>query len=101
MSIDQVNASESVIDSRGYRANVGIILSDAGGRLLWARRAGKNGWPVPQGGLQPQERPGEALFRGLAEENGRGAGQVGILCNTEGWGDYHLPGRFRRGRGAH
>ena len=96
MSIEQVDASESVIDSQGYRANVGIILSNAGGRLFWARRAGKNGWQFPQGGIQPQESPEEALFRELQEEIGLAAGQVRILGNTEGWLHYDLPERFRR-----
>ncbi len=32
------------IDSEGYRANVGIILTNGMGRVLLAGRAGRPGW---------------------------------------------------------
>jgi len=39
------------IDSEGFRANVGIILSNEEGKLLLAGRVGSKGWQFPQGGL--------------------------------------------------
>ncbi len=41
--------------SKGFRANVGIILTDGGGRVLIAGRRGRGGWQFPQGGIHPEE----------------------------------------------
>jgi len=40
-----------MIDSEGFRANVGIIISNQQGQLLWAKRQGQNAWQFPQGGV--------------------------------------------------
>ena len=42
------------IDSQGYRANVGIILSDDSGLVLLGGRIGQPGWQFPQGGIRRQ-----------------------------------------------
>jgi putative (di)nucleoside polyphosphate hydrolase len=85
-----------VIDSDGYRPNVGIILSNRDGRLLWARRIGQDAWQFPQGGIRSDETPQEALFRELGEEIGLVASDVEILAQTRGWLRYRLPERFIR-----
>ena len=59
-----------MIDSDGYRPNVGIILCNAEGRLLWARRVGQDAWQFPQGGIKSNEQPLDALYRELHEEVG-------------------------------
>ena len=59
-----------MIDSDGYRSNVGIILRNADGRLLWARRVGQDAWQFPQGGIAETETPEEAMYRELHEEIG-------------------------------
>ncbi|MFQ3187583.1 MAG: putative (di)nucleoside polyphosphate hydrolase, partial [Marinomonas primoryensis] len=59
-----------MIDADGYRPNVGIILMNERGQLLWARRVGQNAWQFPQGGIKSDETPEEALFRELKEEVG-------------------------------
>ena len=41
-----------MIDPDGFRPNVGIILSNPQGQLLWARRIGQNAWQFPQGGTR-------------------------------------------------
>ncbi|MDH5659929.1 MAG: RNA pyrophosphohydrolase, partial [Gammaproteobacteria bacterium] len=33
-----------MIDTEGYRANVGIILVNTSGSLFWAKRIGENAW---------------------------------------------------------
>jgi putative (di)nucleoside polyphosphate hydrolase len=85
-----------VIDSQGYRANVGIILSNREGRVLWARRLGQDSWQFPQGGIKHNETPEEALFRELREEVGLTREQVEIIGCTQGWLRYRLPKRFIR-----
>src|SRR3569833_848008 len=62
--------SAQVIDLDGYRPNVGSILCNDRGRLLWARRIGQDAWQFPQGGIRCEETPEQALFRELSEELG-------------------------------
>ncbi|WP_287418558.1 NUDIX domain-containing protein, partial [Reinekea sp.] len=59
-----------MIDSDGYRPNVGIILTNTAGQVLWARRIGQDAWQFPQGGIRQHETPLEALYRELHEEVG-------------------------------
>jgi len=80
-----------VIDANGYRANVGIIVSNAEGRLLWARRCGQEAWQFPQGGIKRHESPEQALFRELWEEVGLTEQEVVILGQTREWLCYRLP----------
>jgi len=54
-----------MIDSEGFRPNVGIILANESGQVLWAKRIGHNAWQFPQGGIQYGETPEQALFREL------------------------------------
>lgn len=88
--------SSDHIDSEGYRANVGIILANADGKLLLAGRAGSKGWQFPQGGLRIGETPDEALFRELHEEVGLRPEDVEILGATRDWLRYRLPRRYVR-----
>ncbi|HEY9544583.1 MAG TPA: RNA pyrophosphohydrolase [Solimonas sp.] len=89
-----------MIDVDGFRPNVGIVLSNAEGQLLWAKRIGQQAWQFPQGGIQRGERPEQALFRELNEELGLNSGDVQILGVTSGWLRYRLPQRYlRRSRG--
>jgi len=87
-----------VIDSQGYRANVGIILSNRDGRVLWARRLGQDSWQFPQGGIKQNETPEQALYRELREEVGLTPEQVEIVGSTRGWLRYRLPKRYIRFR---
>ena len=84
------------IDEQGFRANVGIILTDGGGRVLIAGRRGRGGWQFPQGGIHPEESAEAALFRELHEEVGLEQSDVEIIGSTEGWLRYRLPDRFIR-----
>jgi NTP pyrophosphohydrolases including oxidative damage repair enzymes len=80
-----------MIDSDGYRANVGIILTNDQCCLLWARRVGRDAWQFPQGGIRKDETPEQALYRELREEIGLRPEQVGIIGSTRGWLRYRLP----------
>ncbi|WP_366515580.1 RNA pyrophosphohydrolase [Solimonas marina] len=89
-----------MIDADGFRPNVGIVLCNADGQLLWAKRIGQQAWQFPQGGIQRGENPEQALFRELNEELGLDPEHVQILGVTRGWLRYRLPDRYlRRTRG--
>lgn len=85
-----------MIDSEGYRANVGIILCNAQNRLLWAKRIRQPSWQFPQGGIQSGETEVEAMYRELAEEVGLRPDQVTIIGRTSHWLHYRLPRRLIR-----
>ena len=59
-----------MIDPDGYRPNVGIVLMHPDGRVFWARRVRRDGWQFPQGGMNSDETPLEAMYRELREETG-------------------------------
>ncbi len=80
-----------MIDSEGFRANVGIILCNAAGNVFWGRRIGQNAWQFPQGGIAPGESATDALYRELHEEVGLWPDHVELLGSTAGWLRYHLP----------
>ena len=86
-----------MVDADGFRPNVGIVLSNDLGQVLWARRiGGHDAWQFPQGGINENETVEEALFRELFEEVGLDAEHVAILAQTDGWLRYRLPRRMRR-----
>jgi putative (di)nucleoside polyphosphate hydrolase len=84
------------IDSQGYRANVGIIVSDDAGQVLLGGRIGQAGWQFPQGGIRVRESPEQAMYRELGEEIGLDPADVDILGMTRGWMRYKLPERYVR-----
>jgi putative (di)nucleoside polyphosphate hydrolase len=86
-----------VIDSDGFRPNVGIVVANDRGQVLWARRVGgRDAWQFPQGGINTGESPEEALYRELHEEVGLSPDSVEVLGATRGWLRYRLPKRFVR-----
>lgn len=85
-----------MIDSDGYRANVGIVLCNTEGSVLWARRTGQDAWQFPQGGINPQENAEQAMYRELWEEVGLQPQHVEILSSTSSWLRYKLPKRMVR-----
>lgn len=86
-----------MIDSDGFRPNVGIILTNSHGQLLWARRiGGQDAWQFPQGGINENESPEDALYRELHEEVGLHPTDVRLLAATRGWLRYRLPERLVR-----
>ena len=85
-----------MLDSNGFRPNVGIILCNGEGKLFWAKRIGQDAWQFPQGGIKRTETPEQALFRELNEEVGLGRDDVEILHQTSDWLRYRLPKNFIR-----
>ncbi|MCW9013016.1 MAG: RNA pyrophosphohydrolase [Gammaproteobacteria bacterium] len=85
-----------MIDSDGYRPNVGIILSNPEGKVFWARRYGQDAWQFPQGGIRHHETPDEAMYRELLEETGLLPEHVKVVGKTRNWLRYRLPKRMIR-----
>ena len=87
-----------MIDSNGFRPNVGIIICNKLGQLLWAKRIKQDAWQFPQGGIKETETTEEALFRELSEEVGLCKDDVRILSQTSEWLKYRLPKPYIRQR---
>jgi len=66
------------------------------GRVFWARRVRRDGWQFPQGGMNSDETPLEAMYRELEEETGLRPEHVAVLGVTPGWLRYRLPPRAIR-----
>mgnify|MGYP001228780931 FL=1 len=85
-----------MIDSEGFRANVGIILTNDQGQVFWARRTGMDAWQFPQGGVEKNESPKTAMYRELKEEIGLEPEHVELINSTDDWLRYWLPKRYIR-----
>lgn len=86
-----------MIDQDGFRENVGIIIINQRGEVLWARRFGtQNAWQFPQGGIDGNESPIDAMYRELTEELGILPNEVTLLAESMHWIRYRLPKQYRR-----
>lgn len=77
---------------------MGIILSNPEGKVFWARRCAQNAWQFPQGGIQRNEKPVDAMYRELYEETGLEAKHVRVAGQTGDWLRYLIPDHLRRHR---
>ena len=80
-----------MIDTEGYRANVGIILVNTEGGLFWAKRIGEDAWQFPQGGIRESESAEQAVYRELEEEVGVTKDSVELIGCTQDWLRYNIP----------
>lgn len=94
MTVLQDNKDD--IDAEGFRSNVGIILTNGSGRVLWAKRVGQDAWQFPQGGIQAGETAEQAMYRELMEEVGLEPNHVRLIGTTHDWLRYKLPARYVR-----
>jgi putative (di)nucleoside polyphosphate hydrolase len=85
-----------VIYGDGFRPNVGIVICNQFGQVLWARRIGQNSWQFPQGGIKSGESPVQAMYRELNEELGLLKADVKIMMISKMWHKYQLPQRLVR-----
>ena len=88
-----------MIDADGFRPNVGIVLSNASGKVFWAKRCGQQSWQFPQGGIESHESCRDALYRELYEEVGLQPGDVNVVAETRGGLRYRIPPRYLRRQG--
>ncbi len=80
-----------MIDNEGYRANVGIVITNDKQQVLLAKRHLQESWQLPQGGIDSGESDLEALFRELDEEVGLSSEHVEVIAKTPKWLRYDLP----------
>jgi putative (di)nucleoside polyphosphate hydrolase len=84
-------------DMKPYRPNVGIALFNASGQVLIGRRFRDDGpeiilpgyeWQMPQGGIDAEENPRDAVMRELWEETG--VANADYVGETD-WLTYEFP----------
>lgn len=85
-----------MIDTNGYRLNVGIVLANDSGKVFLGKRINQNAWQFPQGGIDDQEDIEAAVFRELWEEVGLEQDKVKIIGHTRQWLKYKLPKKLIR-----
>lgn len=85
-----------MLDSDGFRPNVGIILLNRHNQVFWGRRIRSSSWQFPQGGINPGETPEQAMLRELNEEIGLLPHHVRIIARTQDWLRYEVPDRYVR-----
>jgi putative (di)nucleoside polyphosphate hydrolase len=85
-----------IIDTEGFRANVGIVLLSSSSQVFVGRRAGGRGWQFPQGGMRDGEEPQDTAYRELHEEVGLHPEDVELVGSTASWLSYRLPPRYIR-----
>ena len=84
------------VDLDLYRANVGVVLFNADGRVWLGRRIhtpGPFNWQFPQGGVDRGEDLLSAALRELKEETG--VVSTRLLSRTEDWITYDFPEDYR------
>jgi putative (di)nucleoside polyphosphate hydrolase len=85
-----------VIDEKGLRPNVGMIIANRMKKVFIGKRLHHKSWQFPQGGVDNNETPIEALYRELYEEVGLKPQQIKIIDATPMWLPYYLPEKFIR-----
>jgi len=85
-----------------YRRCIGAFLINRHGRVLVGQRADRQepAWQLPQGGIEPNETPRQAVLRELAEEIG--TDRATVIGEMPDWVAYDFPenlvGRLWNGR---
>ena len=84
------------IKEKGYRLNVGIIVANSDGKLLYCKRKNSDNWQFPQGGIDRNEDPFLAALRELYEEVGIQKDKVKLIKESENWYKYDLPRKYKK-----
>ena len=64
----QVN--DKMLDSDGYRFNVGIVIINDKDQVFWAKRTKKDAWQFPQGGINKGEKQNKRCLGNLKKKQG-------------------------------
>ena len=74
-----------------YRPNVAIIILNKSAKLLWCQRKDHSGWQFPQGGIDKNESPEEAIYRETEEEVGLNKKDLKLIHELDSWIKYDVP----------
>ena len=74
-----------------YRPNVGIIIFNRDGKILWCKRKQGDGWQFPQGGIDEGETPQDAIYRETYEEVGLETQKIKVVRENDRWINYDVP----------
>ena len=84
------------VPTRYFRAGVGAVIVDARGRVLVGERRDRPGsWQFPQGGIEDDETPAQAVIREIREETGLKRTSLKLLARHPHWLCYELPARMQ------
>lgn len=78
-----------------YRKNVGMMIINADGLVFMAKRKHKSNntnpkcWQMPQGGIDDNESPIDAVYREMMEEIG--TNNVELIAESKNWYNYDFP----------
>ena len=79
-----------------FRASVGAIIRRPDDRVLSLERSDVPGaWQLPQGGLEANEEPLDAVLRETEEETGIAPAQLSLIARAPELLAYELPSKYR------
>ena len=82
-----------------FRAGAGaVILNDSGLIFAIERKAVPGAWQLPQGGLDANEEPLQAVYRELLEETGIRANDLELVTQYPEPLVYELPPEYRKAK---
>lgn len=88
-----------MLPSNVFRASAGAVIINTEGMVLALERVlFKNAWQMPQGGVEENETPYEAVLREVEEETGLSADDLELLDEYPEWLAYELPETMRTGK---
>ena len=86
-----MNDQQALIDNPNFRANVGIMIVNSNHNILAGEAFHYPGeWMMPQGGIDQDESPYEAMVRELGEETGLEFNQTRFIREHDKWLSYQL-----------
>lgn len=76
--------------SKKYRPCVGAVIINSHNQIFLGERCGiKNSWQMPQGGIDLNETPKDAVLREIKEEIG--TNKIEVMRESADWHSYILP----------